>query len=93
MQPPTVQHVMPLPKSGVLAILPLAKATRDPFFAPDFVARSLWMLAKVCVTLGEVTVDGCLGMIDGWIIAVMDDRSGESAEHRFNDIEELCSRR
>jgi len=41
------------------------------------------------VALRKIKIDGGLGLFDGFVIAVMNDRTRHTAEDRFYHIEEL----
>jgi hypothetical protein len=44
-------------------------------------AGTLRMLSEMIVALPEVSVGRRLGVIDGWVVAVMDDCARHTAEH------------
>ena len=54
-------------------------------------AGTLRMLSEMIVALPEVSVGRRLGVIDGWVVAVMDDCARHTAEHGLDDIQELSA--
>ena len=49
--------------------------------SPDFLTRSFWVLRKLLISFSEILVDGILRRFQRGEIAVVNDRSGHTAEY------------
>jgi hypothetical protein len=78
---------------GIFAVAALAEFARNPFRSPDLSARSFGMFPKGVISRCEMSIDGLLRGFERSVIAVVNDGSCHSAEHRFDDVEELRSGR
>ncbi len=74
---------------GILAVVGGIKVRRRSFFAPNLLPSSLGMVYEVAISIVEVAIDRVSGGTHRWVVAAMDDRSGHTAENRFDNVQEL----
>src|SRR4051794_32662017 len=70
----------------VLAVVRFGEYRWLPLLAPDLLAGTLRMLSEMSVALPEVSVDRHLGVVDGWVVAVVYDGARHTAEYGLDDI-------
>src|SRR5262245_3372722 len=66
--------------SRVLAVVCLTEERRRAFFSPDDVASAARVLRERSVSLAEMPIDCTLAFVDGFIVAVVNDRAGHSTK-------------
>ena len=75
----------------VFAVVRLGKFGRLPFLPQNLFTGPPGMQRDVRVPFHEVPVDRCLRIVQGLVIAVVDDRPGHTTEHQLDHVEELCT--
>ncbi len=70
-----------LSKQGVFAIVGLGELGGSRFFAPKLTARPVRRAFEARVAFTEVTIDRRLCLVDRFVVAVVNDGAGHSAEN------------
>src|SRR5260370_19105922 len=81
----------PLP-ARVFAVVGFVELWLDSLFPPNLLARPMWMLLKVLVSVSKVPIHRSFRSFDRGVVAVVDNGSGHATEHGLDDVQELSAR-
>src|SRR4051794_29877445 len=80
------------PVTRIFAVVCLREDRRLALLAPNLVTDPPRVESVMFVPLVEVPVDGRLRLVQGLVVAVVDDRAGHAGEDGLDHVEELGAR-